>query len=153
MFLCFSMFCMFRNMRIYISHLNGILSPKLRRLEPQSEWPYVLKTTQKEYHSLCCVYDLTLDQHHYLSNVSLCFFSCLKFGHRRLMLCGISLRQEPISIKICQKEVSNDVCILSSIFNYFLQLTISGNFPEIFLKVFLSFFNNISFQWLLEKHL
>lgn len=69
------------------------------------------------------------------------------------MLCGLSSRLEPISIKICQKDISNDVCILSSIFNYFLQLTISGNFPEIFLKVFLSLFNNISFQWLLEKHL
>lgn len=52
------------------------------------------------------------------------------------MLCGLSSRSEPISIKICQKDVSNDVCILSSIFNYVLQLTISGNFPEVFLKVF-----------------
>lgn len=68
------------------------------------------------------------------------------------MLCGLSSHPEPISIKIGQKDVSNDVCILSSIFNYVLQLTISGNFPEIFLKVFLSLFNSISFQWLLEKH-
>lgn len=82
--------------------------------------------------------------HHRCSKISIIIFrmlssavfSCLKFGHRRIMLCGLSSRSEPISIKICQKDVSNDVCILSSIFNYVLQLTISGNFPEVFLKVF-----------------